>query len=271
MRQCYKDNKWIIPILILIVFVLIPVCLNMFFRYGDLNTGKDLGNVEWLAFWGSYLGGIATLIAVCLTLSQNMKVIKQNQENLRFQEERSRIALMPYIEVMVSLDEDMSLHKTTLHPPNGFIILTNNNYVKRFSSNFPEKYHQIIESKCVKEESSNGGDTTRLANCNFIRLIMTQKAPSLARNTQLSVCLVVDQEEKRIYLNPPFLLAAMESVKLPIFFDEDWSEGEYKFIISFEDIEGRSYDQFFTIQHQGNFAYSFTPISAPELQNVDLK
>ncbi|WP_423800041.1 hypothetical protein [Neobacillus sp. SAB-20_R2A] len=272
MRQFYKDNKWIIPISILIV--LIPMGLNLFFIYGDLNTGKDLGNVEWLVFWGSYLGGAATLIAVCLTLSQNMKVIKQNekifiqnQENLIFQEERSRIALMPYIEVMVSLDEDMSLHKTKLHPPNGFIILTNNNDAKRFSSDFPQKYHQIIESGWVEEEISDGVTTLRRANHNFIRLIMTQKAPSLARNIQLSVCLVVEQVETRIYLNPPFLLAAMESVKLPIFFDKDWSEGDYKFIVSFEDIEGRSYEQFFTIQHKGSLNYSFTPINEPELQN----
>ncbi|MBS4194160.1 hypothetical protein [Lederbergia citri] len=153
MRQFFKDNKWIIPISLLIV--LIPVGLNIFYIYGDLNTGKDLGNAEWLAFWGSYLGGAATLIAVCLTLSQNMKVIKQNekifiqnQENLKFQEERSRIALMPYIEVMVSLDEDMSLHKTKLHPPNGFIILKNKNDAIRFSSDFPEKYHQTIEQLC---------------------------------------------------------------------------------------------------------------------------
>lgn len=256
-----KQFKWIIIILTLALIVLIPVCLNIFFINGDLNTGKDLGNVEWLAFWGSYLGGAATLTAVCLTLSQNMRVIKQN-------EERSRIALMPYIEVMVSLDDDMTLHKTRLHPPNGFIILTNDHDDKRFRSDFPKKYHQIIDSQWVQETGGDGVTSLRKANVNFVRLIMTQKAPSLARNIQLSVCLVVEQEETRIYLNPPFVLATMESVKLPIFFDKDWSEGEYKFIVSFEDIEGRSYEQFFTIQHKGSHNYSFTPINKPELQNL---
>lgn len=33
--------------------------------------GMNIGSVEWLAFWGSYLGGKATLIAVCFTLRQN--------------------------------------------------------------------------------------------------------------------------------------------------------------------------------------------------------
>ncbi|MEK3977402.1 hypothetical protein MKZ20_21440 [Psychrobacillus sp. FSL K6-2684] len=272
MRQFYKDNKWIIPILTLILFF--PVCLNIFFIYGDLNTGKDLRNVEWLAFWGSYLGGAATLIAVCLTLSQNMKFFKQNekifiqnQKSLIFQEERSRIALMPYIEVMVSLDEDMSLHKTKLHPPNGFITLSNNNDNKRFSSNFPNKYHKSIESGWIEESIGNGVESLRRANHNFIRLVMTQKAPSLARNIQLSVCVIEGGEEKRIYLHPPFVLATMEKVKLPIFFDENWGEGEYKFIVSFEDIEGRGYEQFFTIHHKKSLNYSFNAISEPKLTN----
>ena len=247
MKQFCKNNKWIFIFLPLII--LIPMCLNIFFINGNLNTGKNLGNVEWLAFWGSYLGGAATLIAVCLTLSQNMKVIKQN-------EERSRIARMPYIEVMPFLDDD--IHTTRLQPPNGFIIFTNNN-VDKFRYDFPEKYRQIIESGQTKEPVFN---TLRNSNHSFIRLILTQKAPSLARNIQLSV----EQEETRRCLNPPFVLAAMESVKLPIFFDHDCPEGEYKFIVSFEDIEGRSYEQFFTIKHNGGNKYIISPINKPELQ-----
>lgn len=269
MPEFFKKNKWFIPILLLIV--LIPLVLNLFFIYGNVGTGAKLGNVEWLAFWGSYLGGAATLIAVCLTLRQNLKVIRQNeqifiqnQENLNFQEERSRVALMPYIDVRVFFDEE--LHKSKLQPPNGFITLTNQDSVK-VSSDLPKNYHQIIASGMIEENQGDGVITIRSSNINFVRLIMTQKAPSLARNIELSVCKKGEQKEKSIYLVPKFVLASGESVRLPVLFDKDWPEGDYEFILSFEDVEGHSYEQFFSILHRGYAGFSVNHISSPKLQN----
>jgi hypothetical protein len=269
MLEYFKKNKWFFPIGLLIF--LVPLALNLFFIYGDVKTGTELGNVEWLAFWGSYLGGAATLFAVFLTLSQNMKVIKQNkkiiiqnQENLNFQEERSRIALMPYIDVRVLIDPD--LHKSKLQPPNGFITLYNQDSAT-VRSDLPKHYHEIIELSGLEETKSNGVITLRASKINFVRIIMTQKAPNLARNIELSVCKNGDQEKTGLYLTPSFVLASGESVKLPILFDRDFREGDYKFTLSFEDIEGRSYKQFFTILHKGNAGYSFFPVSSPKLQN----
>ena len=268
MLEFFKKNKWFIPIVILIV--LIPLVLNLFFLHGKVSTGAELGNVEWLAFWGSYLGGAATLIAVCLTLRQNMKVIKQNeqiiihnQENLIFQEERSRIALMPYIEARVFVDKE--LHKSKLQPPNGFIILSNQDSVTT-CSDLPKKYYQIIESGNIEETKVNGVISIRPSNINFVRLIITQKAPSLARNITLSVCKYENPEELDICLIPEFVLASGESVKLPVLFNKNWPEGDYKFIMSFEDIEGHRYEQFFSILHKGNEGYTFKPASTPKLQ-----
>ncbi|WP_066302086.1 hypothetical protein [Bacillus sp. FJAT-29937] len=272
MGKFFKENKWVIPISVLLV--LIPWGINLFFKYGDLETGKNLSNVEWLAFWGSYLGGAATLTAVCLTLSQNMKVIKQNekiiiqnQENLNFQEERSRIALMPYIEVRIFIDEELKLHKAKLQPPNGFITLSHNQDSKIISSDLPKKYHQIIDLGMIKEINDDRVTISRSSNINFVRLIMTQKAPSLARNIEISVTTEGEQDETKKYLTPPFLLACGESVTLPILFDENLPRGVYKFNVSFEDIEGRIYEQFFSIQHKGSDGYRFTPINNPKLRN----
>ncbi|MFD2215319.1 hypothetical protein [Metabacillus endolithicus] len=272
MRQFFQDNKWAIPILALLA--IIPLCLNIFFRYGNLETGKDLRNVEWLAFWGSYIGGAATLIAVCLTLSQNRKVIKQNekifvqnQENLIFQEERSRLSLMPYMEARIFIDEELKLHKDKLQPPNGFIVLSNNQTVKRFSSDLPKQYHQTIESGMIEEINGDGVSILRASNINFVRLILIQKAPSLAGNIQLCVTVMAKEKFNIQYINPPFVLASGESVILPVLFDKDIPEGEYKFTLSFEDIEGRCYEQFFTIHHRGSNDYSFIPINNPRLQN----
>lgn len=123
----------------------------------------------------------------------------------------------------------------------------------------------------IEEIKGDGVITTRFSNINFVLLIMTQKAPSLARNIQLSVCKIGEQEETSINLTPIFVLASGESVKLPVLFDKDWPEGEYKFILSFEDIEGHSYEQFFSVQHKGNKGYSFCPVSSPELQNNSIR
>lgn len=271
MLEFFKKNKWFISIALMIVSV--PLVLNLFFIYGDVRSGKELGNVAWLSFWGSYLGGAATLTAVCLTLRQNTKVIRQNEQiiiqnqaNLNFQEERSRITLMPYIDVRIFIDEE--LHKSRLQPPNGFINLSNQDIIK-LNSVLPQNYHDIIESGMI-EENMGGVSITVLSNINLVRLMLTQKTPSLARNIQLSVCKNAEQRDARIFLTPKFVMASGESVKLPILFDKDWPEGDYQFILSFEDIEGHCYEQFFSIQHMGHKGYSFNPVSSPKLQNTQM-
>jgi hypothetical protein len=267
MQDFFQENKWFILIAILITFT--PVALNLFFLYGDVDTGEELGNVEWLAFWGSYLGGTATLIAVYLTLNQNMQVIKQNeqiiiqnQHNLIFQEERSRVTLMPYIDVRVFVDKEF--HMKTLQPPNGFIILSQGNSVI-YKSVLSKNYQKIIERGMIEETESDGVITSSLSPINFILLVMTQKAPSIARNIKLSVHKKGKLREKSIYLTPDFVMASGEIITLPILFDKSWPEGDYCFILSLKDIEGRQYEQCFSIQHKGMKGYSFYPVSSPKL------
>lgn len=64
-------------VVVLIVPILIIVMLNMlnWISYKcniDINP-IGVSNVEWVLFWGAYLGGVCTLIAVYYTITQNQK------------------------------------------------------------------------------------------------------------------------------------------------------------------------------------------------------
>ena len=64
----------ILCIVIVIVSMLLPPLVNFIFQKAHYKTAPELGNPEWLGFWGSYLGGIfsstAALIALYITTRQ---------------------------------------------------------------------------------------------------------------------------------------------------------------------------------------------------------
>lgn len=252
--------------MVFILFLVIPLGLNLFFLYGDFGSGKGLGNKEWLGFWGSYLGGAATLFAVWLTIRQNEKLIDQNeqtllqyQQNIEFQEERVRISAMPYIDVNLSLEKD--LYKSILQPPNGFIILEDDK-TGWITTNLPKKYHKSLESS-LENINENGLITTVTTDIRLVNLMLNQKAPSLARKIELTTKRT-DTEDELLYLTPYFTLSEGDSVKLPILFDRNFPKGRYEFTLNFEDIEGRPYRQIFYIHHNGGSQYSFEMVSPPE-------
>lgn len=251
---------------VLLLFLAIPFGLNAFFLFGDFTSGKDLGNREWLGFWGSYLGGAATLFAVWLTLRQNEKLIdqnertlSQNQQNIEFQEERARISAMPYIDVTIAIDKD--LHKSTLQPPNGFIILRDYK-TGWITAHLPKEYHKTLE-RSFENIVENGVITTVMTDVCLVKLMLIQKAPSLARKIELTTKRT-DTDEKPLYLTPSFTLAEGDRVQLPVLFDKDFPKGRYEFILSYEDIEGRPYRQTFHITHKGGTKYNFEMVSPPE-------
>ncbi|GEM04543.1 hypothetical protein HMI01_15310 [Halolactibacillus miurensis] len=256
-----KKYKWF---LVLFIILCTPLVINLFFINGDIETGKYLGNKEWLAFWGSYIGGVTTLIAVLLTLNQNRVVIDQNRvvidqnkEMLNFQEEQYRISIMPVLDVRISLKE--SLHMEKLHPPNGFIILNQESNTQ--VSSLPKEYSEVIDSNMLEESDDGITISTYMVNLTFIRLVITQKTHLVAMNVQLSMY----KDEKELSITPHFVLASEESVKLPLLIDKNFPSGDYKFILRFQDTQGRSYHQFFNIKIEGYDKYSLKPISTPNL------
>ena len=70
-----KILKVIISIAV-VVMLLLPIFLNLLL-YTSIPTANDLGNKEWLGFWGSYIGGcfggLCTLITIYLTIRYYVK------------------------------------------------------------------------------------------------------------------------------------------------------------------------------------------------------
>lgn len=192
-------------------------------------------------------------------INQSERTLLQNQQNVEFQEERARISAMPYIDVNLSLDKD--LHKSNLHPPNGFIILKDDK-TRWITADLPKEYHKSLESS-LENIIENGVISTVMTDICLVKLVLIQKASSLARKIKLTTKRT-DTEDKLLYLTPYFTLSEGERIQLPILFDRDFPKGRYEFTLNFEDIEGRPYRQIFYIHHKGGSKYSFEMVSPQE-------
>ena len=62
-------------ILIIAIPLLIDICI-----FGNAFP-SNIENQAWAGFLGSYLGGIATLVAVFITISDNNKKIEEQKKN----------------------------------------------------------------------------------------------------------------------------------------------------------------------------------------------
>lgn len=85
----------------MLIYFICPLALNLLFLFPLIPTGDQLGNPEWLAFWGSYLGSglgiFATYISFRMTYDQTEQQYK-NAEKER--EEERRLQILPYINVV---------------------------------------------------------------------------------------------------------------------------------------------------------------------------
>lgn len=85
-----KILKTIIGITVLIMIVA-PILVNVF-MYFSFPTVKDLGNKEWIGFWGSYIGGcfggFCTLVTIYLTIRYYEKQESEHKTELANQMEK---------------------------------------------------------------------------------------------------------------------------------------------------------------------------------------
>jgi hypothetical protein len=105
-----KKNWWIV---FLILFVInFPLLLNKLLFLQGPPTPEDLGNQEWLAFWasfiGSLIGGIATFIAVILTLNHSEKQNKKIQDK---QDEIRIRDVYPFLDIETYSPKEFNLNK----------------------------------------------------------------------------------------------------------------------------------------------------------------
>lgn len=93
----YKHKFIFITVGLIIVAVLLPLGID-YFIFGN-SVESNLTNAEWAGFLGSYIGGIATILAVIITIWFTTKENeeKQTQRNQEELEKRKR-CIKPYLE-----------------------------------------------------------------------------------------------------------------------------------------------------------------------------
>lgn len=105
-----KIREWIDMRVILLVglFLAIPAIVNGFFvdPIVSIETGRDLGNQEWLSFWGSYIGAVMGCVPAFLALEHSRKQSKQqhmeSEQMHREALEARRCSVIPVVDLTVS-------------------------------------------------------------------------------------------------------------------------------------------------------------------------
>ena len=80
--------KWILLIVIILI-VLIPIIVNLFL-YIPIQTPADLGNKEWISFWGSYLGGCVGGVCTLITIYATIKYYEKQDQAHKIELEDQR-------------------------------------------------------------------------------------------------------------------------------------------------------------------------------------
>ena len=100
----------------LIAVILFPIVLKLFLIPNVCIT--DLSTDGWAGFLGGYIGGMATLFAVFLTIDHNNKIFQKQKDNeKKKEEEKTRLSIMPYIQSSYNYfgeNDEMSDHDILL-------------------------------------------------------------------------------------------------------------------------------------------------------------
>lgn len=75
------------PFIVNVVMVLLGQLPNSY----KFIFANDLGNKEWLSFWGSYLSGIATFVSVYVMYRMNEKVMLAQKEEAIYNHEKEKL------------------------------------------------------------------------------------------------------------------------------------------------------------------------------------
>lgn len=205
--------------------------------------------------------GIATLFAVYYTLKLN---IKQNEDNIQSQKEKSRLDIIPYIDVRVFLNKPMGnltnfIFKDLIEKenekkketnakdeivqfPSGYIIF---NYDKvSYSNNLDEEYKTILEQGGVEQKREGSIITYYSSNIRKVGIAIS----NVGIFSAIDVTIELDSNLFSKYaIMPSFNLKVDETIDLSFIFDRDFPEGENIFLVKFDDIQGNKYIQSFKI------------------------
>lgn len=101
-----KDVKKVL--LFVIVMIGLPVFIDWVI-FGN-TFPSNIDNQTWAGFLGSYLGGVATLIAVFITIRDNNKKLElQKKEDEEKEREQKRYSIKPYLDTRYNFFDESSI------------------------------------------------------------------------------------------------------------------------------------------------------------------
>lgn len=284
-----KDNKLPVSIKIIFVFVLltiiIPIIINQLLFLPYPATPSDIGNKDWLTFWGSFIGGsiggIATLFAVYYTLRQNLE---HNQNNLDVQMKQSRLGIIPYIDVRLFIDKPMGnpvyfmfkdlfkgedkptekevKEETIIQFPSGYVLFKKDNV--SYSNILDKQYKTILEQGGIAQRQEGGVITFYDSRIKMVGISLNNIGMSSAVNVTLELN---NNTFTNYAIMPTFNFKVDELIVLNLVFDREFPEGENTFKIKFYDLQGNSYIQQFNVRIKDKDNY-LESITSPELENT---
>lgn len=278
-----QDNKVSVWVFVLfgVSMILFPILINSSLFGIFPSTPSDLGNAEWLSFWGSFIGGaiggVATLIAISYTLIQNSRYhielmktqYNSNQMILDNQNEMKRVDVMPFISFAGKFKDRFTV--STLDSKSNI----NLRYEKIFD--FPETY--FIFDKDISWTTKLNDPYKKLLNNNGLELKGNSLVDTGVIEQSIEICnlglgsainVIVDllNQDKTVIkkmLLPPFNIINNKPIEWRLVFGEHFTIGTYFIKFSMMDIQCKYfYEQKIKIIYsQKNFSYE--NISKPVL------
>ncbi|MGL5576629.1 hypothetical protein, partial [Cetobacterium sp.] len=93
------------PFIVNVVMVLFGQLPNSY----KFMFASDLGNKEWLSFWGSYLSGIATFVSVYVMYRMNEKIMLNQRKETIYNHDKKSLEELKIILVQVLEAFDISI------------------------------------------------------------------------------------------------------------------------------------------------------------------
>lgn len=193
------------------------------------NIPSNIGNDVWASFLGSYIGGIATLLAVFITINDNNKKIQQQKVDAnKEQEEQRRLSIKPYLDTRFNFFDNN-------------VFVGTNDRVFDFSKN-EVKYIRFRLTELDRKRIELNQEYVDHAYLKYsIRNIGAGSAVDLTikvNNTKTEMAIAKDE-----CVNLLFLIAFQEETKVPLNLEFDFwdteARGHYfqeeKLVVEIED------------------------------------
>lgn len=134
-----KSKEIIILVLFIILIPVAPILIDLLV-FGN-NIPSNVSNEVWAGFLGSYIGGIATLFAVFITIrDNNRKLEKQKQIEKETESEQRKLLIKPYLDTRyIFFNQDVEIVE------NDRIFDIEGNSVKKMRYNFTPTDKHLIE------------------------------------------------------------------------------------------------------------------------------